>query len=164
MYDLVAAIEKYPEFLPWVQGIRITKREADTIYADLIVGFKMFRESFTSKVSLTPPDVIDVKYLKGPLKYLNNHWRFEPDGKGGCIVDFYVDFEFKSRLFQSVAGALFNEAVRRMIHAFESRAEQIYGRKNGGAAKGSLERSLSATFTDASRTLLRPISPNSWRS
>ena len=139
MYDLVAAIEKYPEFLPWVQGVRITKRETDTVYADLIVGFRMFRESFTSKVSLAPPDVIDVKYLKGPLKYLNNHWRFEPDGKGGCIVDFYVDFEFKSRIFQKVAGTLFNEAVRRMIHAFESRAEAIYGRKNGGAAKGSLK-------------------------
>ena len=139
MYDLVAAIDKYPEFLPWVQGIRITKRETDTVYADLIVGFRMFRESFTSKVSLAPPDVIDVKYLKGPLKYLNNHWRFEPDGKGGCIVDFYVDFEFKSRIFQKVAGTLFNEAVRRMIHAFESRAEEIYGRKNGRSAKGSLK-------------------------
>ena len=139
MYDLVAAIEKYPEFLPWVQGVRVTRRETDTVYADLIVGFRMFRESFTSKVSLMPPDTIDVKYLKGPLKYLNNRWHFEPNGPDGCIVDFYVDFEFKSRIFQSVAGALFNEAVRRMIHAFEGRAEAIYGRKNGGAAKDNLK-------------------------
>ena len=132
MYDLVAAIEKYPEFLPWVQGVRVTRREENTVYADLIVGFRMFRESFTSKVSLQPPDVIDVKYLKGPLKYLNNHWRFEPNGRDGCIVDFYVDFEFKSRIFQKVAGTLFNEAVRRMIHAFEGRAKTIYGDKSGG--------------------------------
>ena len=132
MYDLVAAIEKYPEFLPWVQGVRVTRREENTVYADLIVGFRMFRESFTSKVSLQPPDVIDVKYLKGPLKYLNNHWRFETNGRDGCIVDFYVDFEFKSRIFQKVAGTLFNEAVRRMIHAFEGRAKTIYGDKSGG--------------------------------
>ena len=135
MFDLVAAIGKYPEFLPWVQGVRITKREENTVYADLIVGFRMFRESFTSKVTLQEPDKIDVTYLKGPLKYLNNHWRFEPDGNAGCIVDFYVDFEFKSRIFQSVVGTLFNEAVRRMIHAFEARANAIYGGKSGGAAR-----------------------------
>jgi coenzyme Q-binding protein COQ10 len=139
MYDLVAAIEKYPEFLPWVQGVRVTKREENTIYADLIVGFRMFRESFTSKVTLQPPGTIDVKYLKGPLKYLNNHWQFEPDGEGCCIVDFYVDFEFRSRIFQSLAGALFNEAVRRMIHAFEARADAIYGGGKPGPAKAAPE-------------------------
>ena len=137
MYDLVAAIDRYPEFLPWVQGVRIIKREQDTVYADLNVGFRMFRESFTSRVKLSPPDNIDVEYLRGPLKYLNNRWKFEPDGKGGCVVDFHVDFEFKSRVFQKLAGALFNEALRRMIFAFESRATAIYGDKTGAPAKAA---------------------------
>lgn len=126
LYDLVADVERYPEFLPWVIACRIKRQTEDTIEADLVIGFKMFRETFTSRVKLDYPRRIDVTYLQGPLRYLNNHWRFFPV-EGGCTIDFYVDFEFKNRLFQKFAGALFDEAVRRMVRAFEARARELYG-------------------------------------
>jgi len=126
LYDLVADVERYPEFLPWVIACRIKRRMNDTIEADLVIGFKMFRETFTSRVTLDRPRRIDVTYLHGPLKYLNNHWRFFPVD-GGCTIDFYVDFEFKNRLFQKLVGALFDEAVRRMVKSFEARARELYG-------------------------------------
>lgn len=128
LFDLVADIERYPEFLPWCVACRIRKREADVIWGDLMVGFKVFRETFTSKVTLTPPHRIDVEYVHGPFRYLNNHWQFEPVHAGqATAVDFYIDFEFRSRLLQTVATAAFNEAVRRMVSAFETRARQVYG-------------------------------------
>lgn len=127
MFDLVADIEKYPEFLPWCLEARIWKREGNVVYADLVIGFKMFREKFTSKVTLEKPGHIHVEYLKGPLKYLSNHWRFAPDGSKGCTVDFFVDFEFRNPIFQKVMGVFFNEAVRRMVSAFEARARALYG-------------------------------------
>ena len=127
MFDLVADVEKYPEFLPWCVATRVRKREGDILFADMVIGFKVFREKFTSKVTCRRPGRIDVAYFEGPFKYLNNHWIFEKHGDGGCIIDFYVDFEFKSRLAQAAVGAVFNEAVRRMITAFEKRAGQLYG-------------------------------------
>src|SRR3546814_2770005 len=100
---------------------------SDLIVADLIIGFKMFRERFTSRVH---PDAaarrIDVTYAEGPFKYLENHWVFE-DHPQGCLIDFYVDFEFRSKLLQKVIEGLFHEAVRRMVRAFETRANQLYG-------------------------------------
>jgi coenzyme Q-binding protein COQ10 len=125
-FDLVADIEKYPEFLPWCVGARITKRDGDVIHADLIIGFKMIREKFTSRVTLSRPDRIDVEYLDGPFRYLNNHWKFIPKD-GGCLIDFYVDFQFRSRVLRMLMEPLFNEAVRRMVAAFEARARQLYG-------------------------------------
>jgi len=129
LFDLVADIERYPEFLPWCIGSRIKRREGRVLYADLVIGYKMIRERFTSRVD-PQRDVmrIDVTYTEGPFRYLNNHWVFElhPDG---CVIDFYVDFEFKSRMLQSVIGLFFNEAVRRMVQAFETRADQLYGRQ-----------------------------------
>jgi coenzyme Q-binding protein COQ10 len=86
----------------------------------------MFRERFTSKVTLHRPDRIDVSYSEGPFRYLNNHWIFNPIGEGACEIDFYVDFEFRSRMLQKLIGPLFNEAVRRMVAAFEARADQLY--------------------------------------
>src|SRR5207245_10164524 len=127
LFALVADIERYPEFLPWCVGARLRERRPDLIVADLIIGFRMFRERFTSRVSLDPPRRIDVEYTEGPFRYLTNHWVFEPD-PGGCRIDFFVDFEFKSRLLQRVIEMLFHEAVRRMVAAFEHRAEQLYGR------------------------------------
>jgi coenzyme Q-binding protein COQ10 len=127
MYDLVADIEKYPEFLPWCLAARIRKREGNVVYADLIIGFKMIRERFTSRVTLSPPDRIDVSYTEGPFSYLNNHWIFIPTENGGCLIDFYVDFEFRSKMLQKIIGVLFNEAVRRMVAAFETRARDLYG-------------------------------------
>ena len=128
LYDLVADVGRYPEFLPWCKAARITRREGTVFYADLIVAFKMFREQFSSKVTLHPKSGVDVEYIEGPFRYLNNHWRFLDDGEGGCIVDFYVDFEFRSRVLQKLIGLLFNEAVQRMVGAFEARAHELYGR------------------------------------
>ncbi len=127
LFDLVADIERYPEFLPWCVGARIRERRDNLIVADLLIGFRMVRERFTSKVTLDRPSRIDVAYSEGPFRYLDNHWNFEPLSDGGCRIDFFVDFEFRSRLLQKLIGVLFNEAVRRMVAAFEGRARQLYG-------------------------------------
>ncbi|MCF8480860.1 MAG: type II toxin-antitoxin system RatA family toxin [Rhodospirillum sp.] len=127
MYDLVADIESYPEFLPWCLAARNKKLEGNVVWSDLVIGFKMVRERFTSRVEFQPKERINVTYAEGPFKYLNNHWVFESDGKGGVIVDFYVDFEFKSIVLRKVMGALFGEAVRLMVSSFEKRAAQLYG-------------------------------------
>jgi coenzyme Q-binding protein COQ10 len=126
LFALVADIERYPEFLPWCIGARIRDRSPHLIVADLVIGFKMFRERFTSRVALDPPRTIDVTYAEGPFRYLNNHWIFEKAPQG-CHIDFFVDFEFKSRLMQKVIEVLFSEAVRRMVGAFEKRAHDLYG-------------------------------------
>ncbi len=133
LFDLVADVERYPEFLPWCIAARIRSREGNVLVADLVIGFKMIRERFTSRVTLTPPERVDVAYTHGPLRYLNNHWIFEP-APGGCVIDFFIDFEFKSALLQRVMGALFNEAVRRMVAAFEARAHRLYGAPPAGGA------------------------------
>ena len=128
LFDLVADIERYPEFLPWCVGARIRNREDNVIVADLVIGFKMIRERFTSRVRLDRPGLrIDVAYTDGPFRYLDKHWLFEPLPEGRCRIDFYVDFEFRSLVLQKIIGVLFNEAVRRMVAAFESRAKQLYG-------------------------------------
>ena len=126
MFDLVAGIERYPEFLPWCRAARIRSRKGDLVVADLVIGFKMVREKFTSSVTLRRPDCIDVEYVRGPMRYLNNHWRFLPH-PDGCLIDFYVDFEFHSKMLQKLIGALFNEAFKRMAAAFEARADALYG-------------------------------------
>jgi len=128
LFDLVADVERYPEFLPWCVGARIRRREGNVIHADLVIGFKMFRERFGSRVILDRANhKIDVSYAEGPFRYLDNHWIFHPDGKGGTIIEFDVDFEFRNIVLQKVIGALFNEAVRRMVAAFEGRARRLYG-------------------------------------
>lgn len=128
MYRLVADIESYPQFLPWCVAARIRRREGDVLFADLMIGFKLVRERFTSKVTLDEAATrIHVQYTDGPFHYLNNHWIFQPDGDG-CEVDFFVDFEFRSKTLQKIMGVLFNEAVKRMVQAFETRADQLYGR------------------------------------
>ena len=127
MYALVADIERYPEFLPWCVAARLRERRADFVSADLVIGFKMFRERFTSNVKLDPSGRIDVTYAEGPFRYLNNSWMFERV-PGGCRIDFFVDFEFKSRVLQKVIEVLFSEAVKRMVAAFEGRARQLYGK------------------------------------
>lgn len=129
LFDLVADIERYPEFLPWCVAARIRSRSESEVKADLAIGFKVYRERFTSIVTLEPPERIIVRYSEGPFRYLENRWRFEAQPEGGCMVDFYVDFEFKSKLLQHLIEMLFNEAVRRMVAAFEGRARQLYGPK-----------------------------------
>lgn len=126
LFELVADVARYPEFLPWCVASRIRSRDGDVFFADLVIGFKMVRERFTSKVTLIRPDRVDVTYTEGPFKHLNNHWRFKPH-PNGTELDFYVDFEFRSKLLQTMIGALFNEAVKLMVSAFEKRAKQLYG-------------------------------------
>lgn len=126
MFDLVADVEKYPQFLPWCIACRKTKDDGDKIEADLIIGYKMVREKFTSRVFLERPDHIRVEYLQGPMKQLSNTWTFQDDGEGGCIIDFYVDFEFKNPVLQGLIAVFFNEAVKRMVAAFEDRAQTLY--------------------------------------
>ncbi|TAN78891.1 MAG: type II toxin-antitoxin system RatA family toxin [Magnetospirillum sp.] len=127
LFALVADVERYPDFLPWCVASRIRRRDGDVFFADLVIGFKMVRERFTSKVTLTRPDRVDVTYTEGPFHHLNNHWVFRPLPDGGTEIDFYVDFEFRSKLLQTLIGALFNEAVKMMVSAFEKRARQLYG-------------------------------------
>jgi coenzyme Q-binding protein COQ10 len=134
LFDLVADGERYPEFLPWCLAARIRERKDNAITADLLIGFKMVRERFTSRVVLDRPSRIDVSYTDGPFRYLNNHWAFLPQDDGSCVIDFYVDFEFRSRMLQRIIGMLFNEAVRRMVGAFEARARQLYGTRGAGEA------------------------------
>ena len=126
LFDLVAGVDRYPEFLPWCSAARITRRDGQTFYADLVIQFKVFRERFTSRVTPHPTHQVDVEYIEGPFRYLNNHWHFH-ETDTGCQIDFYVDFEFKSRILQKMIGLLFNEAVSRMVAAFETRARQLYG-------------------------------------
>ncbi|MDX2102225.1 MAG: type II toxin-antitoxin system RatA family toxin [Alphaproteobacteria bacterium] len=126
LFDLVADVERYPDFLPWCLASRIRRREGNAIHADLMIGFKMVRERFTSTVVLERPNRITVTYAEGPFKYLNNHWVFEPID-GGTRIDFWVDFEFRNRMLQKLIEVLFSEAVRRMVAAFEGRARQLYG-------------------------------------
>ena len=125
MYRLVSDIERYPEFLPWCTGARIRRRVGNIVYADLMIGFKMVRERFTSTVAMGQGR-IDVTYAEGPFQYLSNHWIFEA-APGGCQIDFFVDFEFKSKVLQKIITVLFSEAVRRMVGAFETRAAVLYG-------------------------------------
>jgi coenzyme Q-binding protein COQ10 len=136
MFDLVADIRRYPEFLPWVIAMRVRKDGDTETLADMIVGFKGLRETFTSKVTKARAHTLHVEYVEGPLKYLNNDWRFRPDGEG-CHVDFSVDFAFKNRVFEMLAGQVFSMALRRMIGAFEDRARVLYGAGNSSSSAHS---------------------------
>ena len=127
MFDLVADVARSDEFLPWVVAVRIRSASAEEIVADLVVGFNAFKERFTSKVTLDRPKLICVDYIEGPLKYLRNEWKFEPALEGGTNVHFSVDFAFRSRIFESLAGQMFDRALRRMTGAFETRAAALYG-------------------------------------
>lgn len=127
MFALVADVGRYGEFLPWVTATRIRSDSDSEMVADMIVGFKGLRETFTSKVAKRRPEHIRVDYLDGPLKYLNNDWTFRSDGQGGTLVEFCVDFAFKNRVFEMLAGQVFDRALRKMIGAFEARAAALYG-------------------------------------
>lgn len=127
MFDLVADIGRYPEFLPWVQGMRVGPRQGDVVVADMIVGFRMIREKFTSRVTLQRPSRVHVDYLDGPMKHLFNDWTFRDLPDGGCEIDFAVDFEFRNKAFEKLAGLFFTQAFEKMVAAFVARAEALYG-------------------------------------
>lgn len=135
MFDLIADVAAYPEFLPWCSAARIRSRSEEpdgsvVIDADLVVSFKVYRERFGSRVILRPATrEIDVAYLDGPFRYLDNHWEFLPVGERECDVDFHVDFEFRSWTLQKVVGAVFGQAMQQIVRAFERRAENLYGRR-----------------------------------
>ncbi|WP_425229662.1 type II toxin-antitoxin system RatA family toxin [Sphingomonas sp.] len=136
MFDLVADVKRYPEFLPWVSAMRVRRDTPTETLADMIVGFKGLRETFTSRVGKLRPEHIHVDYIDGPLKHLRNDWAFRPEGQG-CAVDFTVDFAFKNRVFELLAGQVFGQALRRMIGAFETRAAQLYGAGEAGSSSSS---------------------------
>jgi coenzyme Q-binding protein COQ10 len=138
MFDLVADVGRYAEFLPWVAAVRVRANSDSEMTADLIVGFKGLREQFTSRVHKRRPDRIAVDYLDGPLKHLHNEWRFADRAEGGCAVDFTVDFSFRNNIFERLAGQVFERALRAMIQAFEERAAALY-------ASGSSSPSANAT-------------------
>ena len=127
MFDLVADVARYGEFLPWVSGVRIRSNSDTEMLADMIVGFKGLRETFISKVCKDRPRRIEVDYIDGPLKFLHNEWLFEDDGAGGSRIGFTVDFAFKSRVFEALAGQVFERALSKMTDAFVARAEALYG-------------------------------------
>jgi len=132
MYDLVADVMRYPEFIPWIAAARIrsvTPRADGTqlMAADLVVSFKVFREKFGSRVLLDEPQLrVEVDYLDGPFKHMKSRWQFR-DEPGGCAVEFFVDFEFRNAVLQKVIGVVFNEAMQRIVRAFETRAADLYG-------------------------------------
>ena len=141
MFDLVADVSRYPEFLRWVSAVRVSDDAADGLKADLVIGFGGFKERFTSRLRKERPARLIVDYVDGPLKFLVNEWTFAADGAGGCTLGFQVEFAFRSRLLEAVANRVFDRALRHMIAAFEARAETLYG---AGGRSGSGINSSSA--------------------
>jgi len=136
MYDLVADVASYPEFLPWCSAARIRsvkpegapERGVEVMEADLVISFKLFRERFGSRVRLDPQSLrIDTEYLDGPFKYLKSYWQFTEINDSRCKVEFFVDFEFRNKILQKVIGVMFNEAMHRIVRAYEERAKTLYG-------------------------------------
>jgi coenzyme Q-binding protein COQ10 len=137
MFDLVADVRKYPEFLPLCERLVVrSEQERDgkrLLTADMTVAYKFVRETFTSQVLLRPADrEIDVKYVEGPFRYLDNRWTFEPSS-GGTNVRFAIDYEFKSRTLGALVGSVFDRAFRRFAEAFEQRADEVYGSPSSAA-------------------------------
>src|SRR5688500_8303182 len=140
LFDLVAGVKRYPEFLPWVAAVRVRSDSETETVADMVVGFSALKETFTSKVIKRRPAEIEIDYIEGPLKYLHNSWKFAADGEGGTNIDFCVDFAFKSRMFEMLAGQVFDRALRKMIGAFCERAEQLYGPAAPGISSSKIGR------------------------
>jgi coenzyme Q-binding protein COQ10 len=135
MFDLVADVERYPEFVPMCQSLKVRQRTAkpdgtEVIVADMTVSFKLIRETFTSRVTLDRTNLkILVEYLRGPFSSLENRWTFEPRGENACEVGFFIAYEFKSRMLAMLMGAMFDAAFQRFAGAFERRADAIYPRR-----------------------------------
>ncbi|MBE5072866.1 type II toxin-antitoxin system RatA family toxin [Erythrobacteraceae bacterium E2-1 Yellow Sea] len=133
MFDLVADVGRYQEFLPWVVATRVRSDSEHEMVADMVVGFKALREKFTSKVHKDRPNLIEVHYVDGPLRDLDNRWHFRPLDNGHCEIDFSVEFTFKNAMFEKLAGQYFDRAFRKMMAAFEARADELYGSNNSSA-------------------------------
>ena len=137
MYDLVADVARYPEFLPWVAASRVRSDNETEMVADMLIAFKALREKFTSRVEKRRPEEIQVHYIDGPLQDLDNRWHFRPLGPNACEVDFAVDFSFRNALFEKLAGQFFDRAFRKMVAAFEARAAELYGNSNSSATSAA---------------------------
>jgi coenzyme Q-binding protein COQ10 len=134
MFDLVADVEKYPQFVPLCSALKVKSRTekdgATVLVADMTVAYKIIRETFTSRVTLDRPELrIFVEYLSGPFKRMQNRWRFVPVGEDACEIEFFIDYEFRSRTLAALLGAVFDAAFRKFAVAFEQRADEIYGRR-----------------------------------
>jgi coenzyme Q-binding protein COQ10 len=135
MFDLVADVERYPEFVPLCRDLRVRTRApqpdgSEIVVADMTVAYKLVRESFRSRITLDRKNlIILVEYLQGPFSHLKNRWGFTPLGPQECEVEFFIDYEFRSRMLGILMGAMFDAAFRRFATAFEARADQVYGRK-----------------------------------
>ena len=136
MFDLVADVARYPEFLPWVVGTRVRANSDTEMTADLLVGFNALREKFTSRIEKAWPSRIQVFYLDGPMRDLDNVWKFTPT-PGGCEVDFAVSFTFRNAVFEALAGQYFDRAFRKMVSAFEARANLLYGSSKPSATSAA---------------------------
>lgn len=126
LFDLVADVEKYPEFLPWCRAARILERKENEFLGELIISFAHFSESYVSRVTLSAPNTIQVKMVRGPFEYLTNSWKFTPEN-GGTRIDFSLDFKFRSRILEKLIGSLFSKATQKMVGAFKARADTMYG-------------------------------------
>lgn len=126
IFDLVVAVERYPEFLPWCRAARILERKEDHFLAELIISFKHFTESYVSRVTCDSPQRIEVEMVRGPFEFLVNRWQFTPMPEGGCQIDFMVDFRFRSKILEKLIGGLFGKATAKMAHAFKERADSLY--------------------------------------
>ena len=133
MFDLVADVARYPEFLPWVVATRVRSDDGAEMTADMLVGFKALREKFTSRVIKHRPDRLEVIYIDGPMRDLDNLWHFRELPDGGCEIDFSVDFTFKNKMFEMLAGQYFDRAFRKLVAAFETRANELYGSSSSSA-------------------------------
>ncbi len=137
MYDLVADVGRYAEFLPWVVATRVRSDSATEMVADMLIGFNALRDKFTSRVVKTRPSSIKVHYVDGPMRDLDNEWRFRALEDGGCEVDFMVEFSFRNAMFEKLAGQYFDRGFRRMVTAFEERAEKLYGSSSSSATSAA---------------------------
>ncbi len=137
MFDLVADVGRYGEFLPWVKATRVRSDSETEMVADMLVGFKALREKFTSRVEKCRPSSIEVHYVDGPLKDLDNTWHFRALDGQSCEIEFHVDFSFRSPLFEKMAGQYFDKAFRKMVAAFEERASVLYGSSSSSATSAA---------------------------
>jgi coenzyme Q-binding protein COQ10 len=137
IYDLVADVARYPEFLPWVVATRVKSNSETEMIADMLVGFSMIKEKFTSRVEKRRPSQIRVHYVDGPLRDLDNVWEIRPLGEEACEIVFDVKFTFRNPLFEKIAGQYFDKAFRKMVAAFEERAAVLYGSNSSNATSAA---------------------------
>ena len=137
MFDLVADVGRYGEFLPWVVATRVQSNSDEHMVADMLVGFKSLREKFTSHIEKLRPTRLQVHYVDGPMRDLDNIWQFRPLGPASCEIEFSVSFRFRNALFESLAGQYFDKAFRKMVAAFEARAAELYGSNSSSATSAA---------------------------